>query len=219
MYLDNVPFKCLRCGFTFACQTTLDQHLLDHPTHRNFTCKVCQSVFTLRKTRDNHVLKVHEKPDLFSCPHCGRGFRNISVAERHKTTCGGGVGEESVQKFDEDAKSRLEAEQESIRGREIISNYCKFCRKMVFGSAPTFTLHEKICRNSATDLKWGELLVPVRTGVWLLDNVEIAMTQILENPLLSMYKCGGCNETFLNRSDAKDHAKKSNHGKVREEQG
>ncbi|OXA37486.1 Cyclopropane-fatty-acyl-phospholipid synthase [Folsomia candida] len=59
----------------------------------------------------------------------------------------------------------------------------------------------------------GKLSGPKRGKVWLIDGViELRKITAMEDPVVKLFKCGGCGKTFFKREKAMRHILETRHG-------
>ncbi|XP_035708109.1 zinc finger and SCAN domain-containing protein 10 isoform X2 [Folsomia candida] len=87
-HTKHLPFRCPNtvCGWPFANQTLLDEHLAS-TGHGPQVCDICGKVVISKHTLQNHVRLVHEKQDRFICTTCGKIERVFSFGNKVTKDC------------------------------------------------------------------------------------------------------------------------------------
>ncbi|XP_021966753.1 zinc finger protein 26 [Folsomia candida] len=201
-HTTHLPFACgfIGCGWPFANQLLLDDHLAKSG-HGREACKFCGKLF-FKRYMGEHVLSVHEGSNRFICQTCGKGFHTQYACTKHESsTCPTRSGTKST-KLTAEEKSRLRAARESILGQEIVSNPCKHCAKIIFGSLASLSCHQDKCRHGVVAKEEEKL----GRGIYLIGGVvEIATVVVLTDPQVLRLKCSACNKTFVHRPEAVAH--------------
>ncbi|XP_034831846.1 zinc finger protein OZF-like [Maniola hyperantus] len=74
---ESIRHLCESCGRSFANQSTLRNHSLQHAP-KCFKCHICHKGFTDVKMRDDHVL---EHIEMVMCEKCGQSVNSYKLAE------------------------------------------------------------------------------------------------------------------------------------------
>ncbi|XP_049274419.1 gastrula zinc finger protein XlCGF49.1-like [Rhipicephalus sanguineus] len=77
------PYVCAQCGKGSTQSSSLTMHLLIRTGAKPPACSVCGTKFTLRGNAKKHEIVVHGRQYPLHCPHCGKGFRDVSQMRKH----------------------------------------------------------------------------------------------------------------------------------------
>jgi hypothetical protein len=83
-------FPCSLCTLTFAHESSLLIHQVQHKTQKptfEYTCDLCSSVFGDKFTLEVHMNVLHRQTRRFTCRECGFEARHIHVMRHHKRRC------------------------------------------------------------------------------------------------------------------------------------
>ncbi|XP_055314296.1 transcription factor grauzone-like [Sitodiplosis mosellana] len=80
-HLNPELFKCQICGQVKKTYQSYQQHKLKH--FNQFTCDICQKVFTVFSTLERHILEVHATKVEFPCDQCDQRFKTRKHLEIH----------------------------------------------------------------------------------------------------------------------------------------
>ncbi|XP_055314042.1 zinc finger protein 62-like isoform X2 [Sitodiplosis mosellana] len=80
-HLNPELFKCQVCGELKKTYQSYYQHKLTH--FNQFTCDICQKVFTVLTHLERHILEVHSTKLKFPCDQCDQNFNTRKHLEIH----------------------------------------------------------------------------------------------------------------------------------------
>ncbi|XP_055314293.1 zinc finger protein 90-like [Sitodiplosis mosellana] len=80
-HLNPEVFKCQICGEVKKTYQSYRQHKYTH--FNQFTCDICQKVFTVFSSVERHILNVHASKAKFPCDQCDQSFNTQKHLEIH----------------------------------------------------------------------------------------------------------------------------------------
>ncbi|XP_055314294.1 zinc finger protein 845-like [Sitodiplosis mosellana] len=80
-HLNSQVFKCQICGEVKETLQSYKKHKLKH--FNQFTCDICQKVFTAFSSVERHILNVHATKKKFPCDQCDQSFNTPKHLEIH----------------------------------------------------------------------------------------------------------------------------------------
>ncbi|KAI5747994.1 hypothetical protein M8J77_020798 [Diaphorina citri] len=82
--MNNVTqYKCPDCPAVLQTFKSLKSHLEIHGGEKEFSCHICNKVFTRKGTLMHHIRTVHEKHRGYRCNVCSRSFTNVCNLKDH----------------------------------------------------------------------------------------------------------------------------------------
>ena len=89
MTTPTIGHKCPYCSESFASQSVLKKHLLNHSPENPYCCETCRTRFSRLHDLKNHA-QVHTWEKPYPCPTCDRVFfRADSLALHIRSGCAG----------------------------------------------------------------------------------------------------------------------------------
>ena len=76
--------SCGKCGITFDCQSSLTEHLKNHPDAIPFVCKTCRKVFKSNFDLLSHLFDGNCKSNALSCATCKQNFSCELEFRKHR---------------------------------------------------------------------------------------------------------------------------------------
>ena len=88
---DTRPYRCPAngCGKAFRGPAHLSRHkktctVLCNGRIRYYECQKCSKKFKTKEYLKDHTINVHERPEAFQCPGCGKTFSHTGSLYKHK---------------------------------------------------------------------------------------------------------------------------------------
>ncbi|XP_007441784.1 zinc finger protein 436-like isoform X1 [Python bivittatus] len=75
--------KCLVCGESFSCKSSLNAHLKTHKEDKPFKCSNCGKSFSQKKGLIRHE-RIHTGEKPYTCLECGKSFRQSAALITHQ---------------------------------------------------------------------------------------------------------------------------------------
>lgn len=82
----ELPFRCERCGQTFAEEEELTQHATTHDDARGHQCSHCDHRSSNSSDLKRHIISVHTKDYPHKCAVCAKGFHRPSELKKHSAS-------------------------------------------------------------------------------------------------------------------------------------
>ncbi|KAG5669023.1 hypothetical protein PVAND_016925 [Polypedilum vanderplanki] len=184
----NDPIKCKKCEKTFKIIGKLKQHQC------MFQCKICLKDFLRRDNLNQHVNYVHEKwkeSQLFTCDHCGKGFKYLKSLVCHMKQ------HMKVKPFVCEICNQGFSVINTFRQHKLTHGGkipCKICKKMLKPSAVYYHMKQSHENDKKISCNFCDLMFKTKSD--------------LANHLLSHNKkfdCSLCGKSFNKANKLKEH--------------
>jgi len=78
-------WKCKVCGKMSVELSNIKRHAETHIQGINYSCHICNKIYTTRNNLDSHISHIHTK--LYSCGTCGKSRMNRKTFYHHRKRC------------------------------------------------------------------------------------------------------------------------------------
>jgi len=78
-------WKCKVCGKMSVALGNIKRHAETHIQGINYSCHICNKIYTTRNNLDSHISHIH--PKLYSCGTCGKSRMNRKTFYHHRKRC------------------------------------------------------------------------------------------------------------------------------------